>query len=290
MTLKIRYYLAGMAAAACLTLNVSAQITYTWTAGGDGSTWADPANWNNGVPVAGSTFQIWIDPQLSTLQTITLGASVAATASDNVFLEWGQTLNVYGSISSSLFFSPVGAVGGPTTTINLHGNGSISSADSFFIGDPFWVHNVTPTTIPNVTVNLYDNSSLTANYIGMAGHLNIYGGTATANLGFLTGTATWGPWGTSADPTTGPATTDASRLINIAGGKLVIGGDASAQAADLIARGILEGNGVVGNVNVDLLSDPGFTVITAVPEPATMTLLGLGSLAGLFFLRRRSAA
>ena len=124
----------------------------------------------------------------------------------------------------------------------------------------------------------------------MAGHLNIYGGTATANLGFLTGTATWGPWGTSADPTTGPATTDASRLINIAGGKLVIGGDASAQAADLIARGILEGNGVVGNVNVDLLSDPGFTVITAVPEPATMTLLGLGSLAGLFFLRRRSAA
>jgi len=269
----------------CLAGAVSGQTTYHWTAGGDGTSWTDPLNWDNGVPVAGSTFQIWIDPQLSSLQTITLGQSVNATASDNVFLEWGQTLNVYGTISSGLFFSPVGGVGGPTTTINLYGNGSISSADSFFIGDPFWVNG---STIPNVTVNMYDNSQLTTHYIGMAGHLNIYGGTATATLGFLTGTATWGPWGSP--PSSGPATTDATRLINVAGGELVIGGNATAQATDLINRGILEGDGIVGNVNVDVVSDPGFTVITAVPEPATAAVLGMGGLMVISFIRRRFSA
>jgi len=42
----------------------------------------------------------------------------------------------------------------------------------------------------------------------------------------------------------------------------------------------------VGNVNVDLLSDPGYTVITAAPEPGTLGLLVLGGLAGIFFRRR----
>jgi hypothetical protein len=69
---------------------------------------------------------------------------------------------------------------------------------------------------------------------------------------------------------------------------LVVVGDATAQANDLIARGILEGNGVVGNVNIDTTSDAGFTVITAVPEPASLALLGLSGL--VLFLRRRVVA
>ena len=66
---------------------------------------------------------------------------------------------------------------------------------------------------------------------------------------------------------------------------MIIAGDATAQVADMTTRGILEGNGVVGNVNVDLLSDPGYSVITAVPEPVSAALLGLSGLALL--LRRR---
>lgn len=179
------YYLIPVVLAACLVQNASAQ-TYTWTAGGDGTTWSQAANWSGGV-VPTSGYQIWIAPQLSTLQTITMGASDVAYVSDNVFLDWGQTLNISGSLSSGFFFTPVGGIAGPTTTINLYGSGSISSVDSIFVGDPPWAPG-----IPGVEINLYDTSTMSTTWLGLAGHLNIYGGTVTtANL--LTGTPTTGP-------------------------------------------------------------------------------------------------
>jgi hypothetical protein len=277
------YYLIAVALAACLAGSASAQ---NWSGLGDNTTWSDPANWVGGVAPTPSAFQVALgtgNPTTSALP-ITIGASTTAVVSDNVFgPEWGQTLNIYGSLASGLFLTPVGAVGGPTSTINLYGTGSLSAVDTIFMGDPFWINGF---TIPNVTINLYDNSQMTTKYLGMAGHLNIYGGTVTLNNGLLTGTATWGPWGSS--PSAGPATTDASRLINIAGGRLVVAGDITVQVNDLIARGILEGNGVVGNVNIDLLSNPGYTVITAVPEPASVTLFGLGGFAIMLAFRRRS--
>jgi hypothetical protein len=110
--------------------------------------------------------------------------------------------------------------------------------------------------------------------------LNIFGnGTVTANLGFNTGTATTPVFSGGLD-------TDATRLIDISGmGRLILPGDFTAQVNDWIARGIIQGNGVTGAVNIDLASNPGQTVVTAVPEPASAALLGIGSL--LLFLRRR---
>jgi len=126
---------------------------------------------------------------------------------------------------------------------------------------------------------MYDNSSLTTKYFGWGGHLNLYGGTVTIQTAVLAGTPTAGAWGS-------PIVTDATRLMDIAGGKLVLAGDATASVNDWISRGILEGYGVVGNVNIDILSDPGFTIVTGVPEPATAGLLALGALT--LVLRRRS--
>lgn len=281
MTLrKFYYYLAIAGLAAFLVGSASAQ-SYSWSGGGDGTTWSQGANWVGGVAPTPGAFQIFLGTGFPTATPtpITIGASDVISLTDQIFgPEWGETLNINGSVTAGYGFAPVGDMAGPMSVVNMYGNASYTSGDSIFIGDMFWFNGG-----PNVSMNLYDNSQLTTKYLALGGHLNIFGGTVTVNNALLIGPAGAGFWGS-------PLSTDATRLMDIAGGKLIVAGDASAQVSNLIARGILEGNGIVGNVNVDLLSDPGFTVITAVPEPASMTLLGFGGLAAALFSRRRSGS
>lgn len=70
----------------------------------------------------------------------------------------------------------------------------------------------------------------------------------------------------------------AASLLNIVGsGVLRCEGDELSKAeADILAKNIA-GNGTIGNVVAAF--DGTYTTITAIPEPATMTLLGLGALA-----------
>lgn len=278
----------GCLASAILTLGIvlsasaqpTGQTNYSWSGAGDGATWDQAANWSGGVvPVNdGTTFQIFIGTGFPTVTPtpITIGASDVINLNDQLFgPEWGETLDINGTVNAGFGFAPVGDMAGPKSIVNLYGNGTYNSGDTVFLGDMFWFAGG-----PNVEMNLYDNSQVNTKYLALGGHLNIYGGTVTVNNSLLIGPAGAGFWG--------GVSTDATRLIDVAGGRLVVAGDITATADDMISRGILEGDGIVGNVNIDLLSDPGFTVITAVPEPATFSLLALGGLAGIF-LRRRSA-
>jgi hypothetical protein len=278
---KLPCYLAGAAIIICLTDSALAQNTYHWTAGGDGMTWDNPANWDIGVPALGRTYQIFLGTGFPTPtpMPITIGASDVVQLSDSMFgPEWGETLNVNGRVTAGFGFFPIGAIGGPASTVNLYGTASFNALDTFSVGDTWWFPGG-----PNVAINVYDNSQITANWIQFGGQLNIFGnGTVTANLGFNTGTATTPVFSGGLD-------TDATRLIDISGmGRLILPGDFTAQVNDWIARGIIQGNGVTGAVNIDLASNPGHTVVTAVPEPVCVTLLGLSGLALLFRHRRVS--
>ena len=275
------YYLASVALALCFAGSAVAQTDYNWSALGDGTSWSDPANWVGGVvPLTdGTTHAIFLGTgyPTTTPTPITIGASDTVQTTDQLFgPEWGETLNIYGTLNLGFGFAPVGDVANNyQSVVNLYGNASMTSGDSIFIGDMFWFDGG-----PNVIVNMYDNSQMSANYLAVGGHLNIFGGTVTVGAGLLTGTPTAGAWGS-------PLSTDSTRLLDIAGGELRVVGDASAQMTDLISRGVLEGYGVVGNVNVDTVSLPGWTIVTAAPEPGSLALFGVGGLV-LLLRRRRS--
>lgn len=77
-------------------------------------------------------------------------------------------------------------------------------------------------------------------------------------------------------------------ILNIAGGTVTMLGDHQTAVADMITAGnIIAFNGE-GTVNVQYIppyeEDPALTILTGVPEPATIALLGLG---GLALLRKR---
>lgn len=74
-------------------------------------------------------------------------------------------------------------------------------------------------------------------------------------------------------------------LLNIENGVVTIDGDHLGKVNDYIASGRIVGFGGAGTVTADFdETNPGKTTIAAVPEPATIALLGLG---GLMLQRKR---
>ena len=102
-------------------------------------------------------------------------------------------------------------------------------------------------------------------FAGGTGHLQLDGGTINASLFSFGG---------------GTGTMDFN-----GNGQLIISGDVSGLIQGYVGSGLItSGLGSIGDVTIDLAMNPGSTTVYAVPEPATMILLGLG---GMLIRKRR---
>jgi hypothetical protein len=150
----------------------------------------------------------------------------------------------------------------------MYGNSSYTS-EGIGLGYNWWWNGG-----PYVTMNVNDSSSVNINYFFWGGHLNLNGGT------FSTGAVNDG---------NSDQVSDATRLMNIDGGELILTGDQTATVNGWLSRGILEAYGGAGQIVIDTSSIAGKTVVSAVPtpEPTTIALVAVGGLVGLFLRRRR---
>lgn len=220
------------------------QTNYLWSGAGDGASWSDPANWNwqsydaatnlysgsGMVPATnGTTFQVFIGTgyPTTTPTPIVISASDVVRLNDSFYgPEWGETLDIYGSVVAGFGNFPLGdTVSGPST-INLYGNGRLTANDTISIGDTWWFPGG-----PNVNVNLRDNSQYTGNYLWLGGHLNLYGGIASV-------TNFMGAGGAATPVFTGGIDSDATRYVNLVGGKLILPTGFTSTVNDWINRGI----------------------------------------------------
>ncbi|HEV2436959.1 MAG TPA: LamG-like jellyroll fold domain-containing protein [Verrucomicrobiae bacterium] len=280
-------YAASVAVAACLIHTASAQpagqTNYFWSGNGDSATWDQAANWTTGiVPVNnGTTFQIFIGTGFPTTRPTPINLAV----SDNIVLndqlfgpEWGETLNIYGTVTAGFGFAPVGAMGGPKSTVNMYGTAAYNSKDSIFIGDMFWFAGG-----PNVDFNMYNNSSISAPFIAVGGHLNAYDSStikimptnSTGLVGqILTGTPGAGQWG--------GVSSDTTRWINLAGGKLILNTGNSNYVDTLIGRGIFLCYGKKFDTNEFSITDDGTnTIITVTNSIGTLNSVAVQSSSGV---------
>lgn len=273
---KTTKYLAAIGLAAGLAHYASAQpagqTNYQWSAGGDKTTWSQASNWTQGIvpPTDGTTYQIDTSANAGgSLGPIKIAAADVVNINDAIYGPlWGQTLNVYGTVNCGFGEFIWGDANSGVTTINLQTNSSLFIKDTLALGTAWWFAGGAL-----VTMNVYSNAFVGANWLQHGGHLNLYGGTVSVTNGLNTGTATTPVFAGGVD-------SDATRTINLtAGSTLILPAAATATVNDWIARGILQVYGtpavtaqiVIDEANVNW---PDRTVVTTTATgPSTILAL-----------------
>lgn len=250
-----------------VSLATTAQADNNWTgAAGDGL-WSSVGNWSLGVlPTAGQG-NMFLNNQTFG-PTITLNST--ATFGGDIFgPEWGVTLNIAGGsltqASPGFVFAPVGAVANPSV-INVSSGGYLE-VQELLVGDNWWFN-----TAPGVNLNITGNSTVKARgWTWIGGKINLSSG--TLDIG---GNVNLNAGGQN------------NAHVDIGAGTWIVrGGDISANVATWIANGQLTAYGGTGIISVDTLTLPGGTIITAVPEPGSLALLGVAAAFANWQSRRR---
>ena len=234
---------------------VGSVAAVSWTGGGDDDLWTNGDNWDTGVApdetstlgdtiyISGSAYSVLIDSDVTVVNDI-LGP------------EWGATLTIDGGSLTQLTtgspdyygwrLAPVSNIlYDPPSTINVVNGGNLSSESNLCIGDNWWW-----SAGYYVDLNIYDTSTVYANYAFLGGHLNIYGGTVTFD-------------GLDSLDDNGYV------CINIEEGELILTyGDVTADINNWIAAGKLTAYGLTPGDGADIIIDttttPGSTIVTAV--------------------------
>lgn len=206
---------------------------------------------------------------------LSVGANVGAdgvTASNGLLDMLGGTINVGTELDRRDmrigFRDATGTVNISNGTINVSGDLVVGGTFIEVIADPFQEIPHPGTGRLNMTggvVSVADANTLEIGLDGSKGWVDLLGGTITAG-GLMIGEANSG--------------------LNITEGTLILNGNKTEEVLRFIGAGLITAYGGVSGAecryDYDVLN-PGKTTVTAIPEPATITLLGLG----LFALRRR---
>lgn len=275
------------------------RLSGDWSTVTDGTSEGWGLNPNNsgapgtGLPGAADDARINWGGNTVTVTTVTPSVSkvqIGVDESGNVIVDNGGVLNanrVYAGHNN------VNATG----TLTVNNGGTVNVADILYaannssagtidiasggivnVGSHLWL-GATGTATIDISGTLTQTGGILG--LGTSNASTAGGGVATVNIldgGLLN---LWNISGNELLPSI-----QAGSLIDIQGsGQLTLPGDFVGVLQNYVAANKIIGNGVNGNVSIDLTTNPGSTTVTAIPEPATIGLFAAFG-GAIVFLRR----